>query len=973
MEKGKFAFILALLMSMMGTRGFAQSIEVVNSVQNNYDSQLDFTYVVEQGLYSDYCNKTLVKNSWNYPAELLTQLKSVSSNMATDYDYSYDSNSFDFVDGRYRSTEDSLLVRISPNGTDLTNADFTLLNGNGDDLVGQGLIEVAGVSKYDGGEGLWVVKFKMCGPLDCNGKYAVAVKNAETALSSGNVLSMTAVKAKHAYDFAVNGMSINEIHNRYVSTGESPNGSTTWTDDANNFPQSFAYELTWRPKDCGGNDAYSSIIFNDNVCDRYGHESQQQQGREWSGTDNRHGKSNLQCYFSAGQAPEGETGEWTKIEIEFPQSNYMGEPTPIRGFFVTLDQHFSVETYGSELSAWTTYIYKNVAKYPCDYRGGKTTDQDMLVRFEERITLQEGNKGVIYIKKANNIVGDVIGFRVHAVNFDGTLTDPDGRAFYVEVAEEGDLPGGGSGSDPQDYEITYLWNKNNPAIRGAGNSTEAFVPVVGTEADVTSLATDVVIYGMESFRVDDIFSFDETDQCFHIKPECYNRLIDGETYRFTKVVKRKNSFSIINTIDIEVTKEMPTDLPESFGVRTLQNVNGISVYLRPNAEQDMWKIAGNESNRWGVDARPYCLEDILNGMFVFDDYSGKPVIDKNYFFEIANSGENGSAVVFGYDDSFTSYSAYEGVRYGGYPLPKIHWSSVNDGELHEMKAGYIYRNISATLQADGKAFLPPSGSERYGGTSGIANQDYRLDAIPFDSNGRLAGQSLFKLRFSCALDAAVKMTVDDTEREYDHNQDVYMSLADVKFKLTSISWAEGDRQPYLNAQLPIKTMNEELTLPDMLSQSYLQLDVSSLRVSATDFAGLDVSRYFSPFFSVGETAFNPEKYSITQINGIKMNATVSMDYYKSAECKLSFDVYDIWQHKKTVSIPFTIIGKTGDMDGNGVLDGNDVMAILAIVLSGSSGNKVDPAADYNGDGVVDITDVTALIKFVTQSSGRADK
>ena len=256
-------------------------------MQNNYDSQLDFTYVVEQGLYSDYCNKTLVKNSWNYPAELLTQLKSVSSNMATDYDYSYDSNSFDFVDGRYRSTEDSLLVHISPNGTDLTNARFTLLNGNGDDLVGQGLIEIAGVSKYDGGEGLWVVKFKMCGPLDCNGKYAVAVKYAETALSSGNVLSMTAVKAKHAYDFAVNGMSINEIHNRYVSTGESPNGSTTWTDDANNFPNYFAFELTWRPKDCGGNDAYSSIIFNDNVCDRYGHESQQQQGREWSGTDNR--------------------------------------------------------------------------------------------------------------------------------------------------------------------------------------------------------------------------------------------------------------------------------------------------------------------------------------------------------------------------------------------------------------------------------------------------------------------------------------------------------------------------------------------------------------------------------------------------------------------------------------------------------------------------------------------------------------
>ena len=435
MKKGKLTFILAMLMGMAGTRGFAQSIEVVNSVQNNYDSQLNFTYVVEQGMYSDYCDTTLVKNSWNYPADLLTQFKSVDSNMVADYDYSYDGGDFDFVDGRYRSTEDSLLVRISPAVADLTNAVFTLLNSNGEDLVGQGLIEVAGVSKFDGEDGSWVVKFKMCGPLDCNGKYAVAVNYADTTLISGNVLSMTAVKAKHAYDFAVNGMSIKEIHNRYVSTGESPNGSTTWTDDANNFPNYFAYELTWQPTACGSDDAYSSIIFNDNVCDRYDHDSQQQRVREWSGTDNRNSKSNLQCYFSADQAPEGETGEWAKIEIEFPQSNYMGEPTPIRGFFVTLDQHFSVETYGSELSAWTSYGYENVAKYPCDYRGGKTTDQDRLNSFEEPITLQEGNKGVIYIKNANHVAGDVIGFRVHAVNLDGTLTDPDGRAFYVEMAE----------------------------------------------------------------------------------------------------------------------------------------------------------------------------------------------------------------------------------------------------------------------------------------------------------------------------------------------------------------------------------------------------------------------------------------------------------------------------------------------------------------------------------------------------------
>jgi hypothetical protein len=32
--------------------------------------------------------------------------------------------------------------------------------------------------------------------------------------------------------------------------------------------------------------------------------------------------------------------------------------------------------------------------------------------------------------------GDVIGFRVFAVNCDGSLVDPDGRAFYVLVTSE---------------------------------------------------------------------------------------------------------------------------------------------------------------------------------------------------------------------------------------------------------------------------------------------------------------------------------------------------------------------------------------------------------------------------------------------------------------------------------------------------------------------------------------------------------
>lgn len=123
--------------------------------------------------------------------------------------------------------------------------------------------------------------------------------------------------------------------------------------------------------------------------------------------------------------------DWAKIDIEFPTVNENGECTPIRGLFVTLDSHFSVESSNSEINAWTNYVYKNVAKY--NYNHGVKESEYLI---EDPITLQPGNKGTIYIKDAHNLmVGDIIGLRVHAVNLDGTLTDPDGRAFYVIIEE----------------------------------------------------------------------------------------------------------------------------------------------------------------------------------------------------------------------------------------------------------------------------------------------------------------------------------------------------------------------------------------------------------------------------------------------------------------------------------------------------------------------------------------------------------
>ena len=412
---------------------FKEIVEI--DASNEEENTLTFHYAKESGLYRDYSTPTLGTPNWNYPEALLMQLNQISSSnkrFAADYDFAYSNAGFDFVDGRYRGYSDSLLIQVSPD-LDLTYSEISLLNSDNEDIINAGLVVLTEVKRHDD-EGRWVIKIKLQdGKIDAlldqylSGKYAVAVDN---NIVTGYDVSLELVKTGHAYDFNVNGVSVAGIHNRYTNTEQSQFGMTTWTDDPDNNPNSFRYEMTWH-----GGEAYSTILFNSdlsesdlddrglNTCIRHGHSLSSQ--RETSGTDNRQNQPILPV------APNCtlpyEDGAWIKIDIEFPDYNEEGKFTPIRGFFVTLDNHFAIEGGNSEKNAWAVYEYRNVAKYSYD------NDVKDIYGVDVPITLQPGNKGSIYIKKTNNVIGDVIGFRVHAVNLDGTLTDPDGRAFYVKV------------------------------------------------------------------------------------------------------------------------------------------------------------------------------------------------------------------------------------------------------------------------------------------------------------------------------------------------------------------------------------------------------------------------------------------------------------------------------------------------------------------------------------------------------------
>ena len=115
----------------------------------------------------------------------------------------------------------------------------------------------------------------------------------------------------------------------------------------------------------------------------------------------------------------------SRIDGDYINAN-VNEPIKISGiaenyidyYYVVLDKDCAIESNPSEVRAWTSYEYEGLEK---KIESGK--DLNIIIKD----TGKDPN-------------GDIIGFRVFAVNYDGLLADPDGRAFYVQVGDPASIP-----------------------------------------------------------------------------------------------------------------------------------------------------------------------------------------------------------------------------------------------------------------------------------------------------------------------------------------------------------------------------------------------------------------------------------------------------------------------------------------------------------------------------------------------------
>ena len=326
-----------------------------------------------------------------------------------------------FEEGKYYAGEDSLLIRVSPVDAVLTTSNVSLMNSQGKEL--NDLIDVTDVHRYDklllgntraGGTntGLWVVKFKAkdlgenfdaaAAAKDERGAlrsilYSVAVKNtynttdkAEDAntrrVTSEFGVDLKTSNAEHAWDFDVNTKSVANIRNRYYQTET----GTSTRDVA---------ELLWK-------DEAATTVVTDN------------EDEAKNNAGNRCYSSSVRSYDNRQDSPILAVEKGKDITIDFSNTELKG----VKGFYVTLDEAFAKESAPSELNAWNSYTYKGVGYHK---NGGAYVPAELF----------KGSQGKIRIENLGNVQGDVIGFRVYAVNYDGTLYDPDGRSFYVAVGD----------------------------------------------------------------------------------------------------------------------------------------------------------------------------------------------------------------------------------------------------------------------------------------------------------------------------------------------------------------------------------------------------------------------------------------------------------------------------------------------------------------------------------------------------------
>ena len=629
--------------------------EEITKINTNLDvlSSAIYTGVTHVSLVNSESNNQ-GKDKWNLDFESVLIQKNIFGDEWT-LDKTI-ANKLEFKGGTQDQKSAKFLIRVSPTNANLDASMISLQDSKGEKLD---IVEVKNITPYDelltgtrgiSKGGLWVVEVALknydedsfnAAATNKDGKkvlYAVAVDNTkedETAMGKRNIISTYDLTLEHGnfdpsekLNFFVDDTNVNDINNRYTFesksiTGEVESGSTP------------AKEYKWT-----GNALTEAFDKNGNVLkDKDGNFVAKEEENQAPETgDNR---SNMQAYPAV---------QNKAITISLKEKNNEGKwvaAEKVKAMYVTFDKKANaVESAPSEWNAWNSYKYEGLN------------------------TVVEGTTATIKISpnEDQEIINDFIGFRVYAVNLDGTLVDPDGRAFYVKLGEAGveipsietkviattvDAESGAVELSKEDVAklkglkiASYEW-----AADGLGDKVNGVTHIKANGFQVTLTAgTAVIATGSEV--VDGIL---EGKQDVTI-PTNINKativtkfnenlglVLNDTKLNGTLTLKNADGF-VLATIKVSAEKVLPTAEPaeHKFTAKDNQIVNGVyNCFLIPTQYDMDGTITWDAQNGWGVTGTAsegtMNMENVFNGWK--NDFDGNSVTS-GYRIVLANTKYN---------------------------------------------------------------------------------------------------------------------------------------------------------------------------------------------------------------------------------------------------------------------------------------------------------------------------------------------
>jgi len=443
--------------------------------------------------------------------------------------------------------------------------------------------------------------------------YAVAINNTvdskAEAAADRYVVSTYDVKPTYNkfvpsndFTFKVGGKDVSEIHNRW--TGYEIVGENS------NFSSDKNPELAW------ANDAAAEPVL-------------EGEKKNVENANYRSHRSDVRYWNSLLQVEVGKPFSITDLKTS--------DNTAADYYYVVLDKDNAIESGVSELNAWKNYEIDNLNK---------------VVPASENLTL------TIQTEAANH---DIIGFRVYAVNKDGKLLDPDGKAFYVVVGEN--------------YTSGIVGN-----LDAVNKITEKkdFSPVDGVSYGPWELVADNNACPLSEKPVFAAVYYDkdgnETTNMSEVTKIAFKvnnpaLIADGAIVSLKSTLRKytDNNFYEVGTVTATYTKVLPKAFPADITFRPAQETGKGTGYFIAYMTPENGYTVTNKSVYGSVD---------LNNVF----YN----LDDNVSFEIADAAKDAN-------DKLTSVRADKANNFVAKVAAK---DFINSTTKHAVTAKYNYGEIS---------------------------------------------------------------------------------------------------------------------------------------------------------------------------------------------------------------------------------------------------------------------------------------